>query len=72
MNLYQKKVNQYPDTETCLICEKQKALGIHLYHSFICLDCEMDIINTKTNDQKYQFYVRRLKQVQISEKRRQA
>ncbi|GKU85044.1 sigma factor G inhibitor Gin [Niallia sp. NCCP-28] len=72
MSLYQKKVKPYSDTEICLICEKQKPLGIHLYHSFICLDCEMDIINTKTSDQKYQFYVRRLKQVQFNEKRRQA
>lgn len=72
MSLYQKKVKQHSDRELCLICEKQKTLGIHLYHSFICLDCEMDIVNTKTSDKKYQFFVHRLKQVQINEKRRQA
>jgi len=72
LNLYSKKGQQNSDRETCLICERQKTLGIHLYHSFICLECEADIINTKTSDKKYQFYIHRLKQMHINETRRQA
>ncbi|MBU5223216.1 sigma factor G inhibitor Gin, partial [Vibrio cholerae] len=33
--------------EACLICEEYKLEGIHLFESFICMDCEREIVNTK-------------------------
>ncbi|MGJ7923147.1 sigma factor G inhibitor Gin [Neobacillus sp. LXY-4] len=47
--------------ELCVICEEEKLKGIHLYTSFICADCEKDLINTETDDPKYQYYVQQLK-----------
>jgi len=49
--------------ETCIVCEKVKEKGIHLYHSFICIDCEKSIIETETDDPKYQYYLKQLKKV---------
>ncbi|WP_273125204.1 sigma factor G inhibitor Gin [Metabacillus sp. HB246100] len=49
--------------ETCIICDKKKATGIHLYTSFICVECENDIKNTDTADEKYQFYLNKLRRV---------
>ncbi len=46
--------------EKCIICDMNKMTGIHLYTSFICTDCEQEIIHTQTSDPKYQFYLNRL------------
>ena len=49
--------------ETCVICEDLKPFGIHLYTSFICTDCEKDLIKTRTNDPKYKYFLKQLKKV---------
>lgn len=49
--------------EVCIVCEKQKEKGIHLYTSFICVDCEKEILATQTFDPKYKFYLEKLKRV---------
>ncbi|GIN88418.1 anti-sigma-G factor Gin [Heyndrickxia sporothermodurans] len=59
MDMIEKK----DDRDTCIICDQLKKGGIHLYTSFICSECEKDIVQTDTNDPKYQFYVNQLKMV---------
>ena len=49
--------------ETCVICEDLKPRGIHLYTSFICTDCERDLIQTGTNDPKYKYFLKQLRKV---------
>lgn len=49
--------------ETCIVCEEQKEKGIHLYTSFICIDCEKDILATQTFDPKYKFYLQKLRSI---------
>ena len=49
--------------EICVVCEEKKIIGMHLYTSFICAECEKDLINTETDDPKYKFYLQRLKKV---------
>jgi len=53
--------------ETCVICGGLKRQGIHLYTSFICTDCERDLIQTDTTDPKYKFYLQKLKKVTTPE-----
>lgn len=47
--------------ETCIICKKEKKIGIHLYTSFICTDCEREMVKTDTDDPKYQFFIEQMK-----------
>jgi len=47
--------------ETCVVCEEKKLRGIHLYTSFICTDCESDLIKTETDDPKYKYFIHQLK-----------
>lgn len=47
--------------ETCVVCEERKNKGIHLYTSFICTECEGDLIKTETDDPKYKYYIHQLK-----------
>ncbi|WP_282597735.1 sigma factor G inhibitor Gin [Bacillus sp. REN3] len=48
---------------TCVICEQTKMVGIHLYTSFVCAECESSMINTDTSDPKYKYYVEKLRKV---------
>ncbi len=45
----------------CVICEEKKAEGIHLYTLFICTQCEYNIIHTEVREDKYRYYVQKLK-----------
>lgn len=58
---------QHQLIETCVICENQKSKGIHLYTSFICSDCEHELIQTDTNDPKYKHFLKQLKKVNTPE-----
>ncbi|MBT2657973.1 MULTISPECIES: sigma factor G inhibitor Gin [Bacillaceae] len=53
--------------ETCVICESLKPKGIHLYTSFICTDCENDLIHTDTNDPRYKYFLKQLKKITTPE-----
>lgn len=50
----------------CGICEDEKKEGIHLYNLFICSECEYNMIHTEPREEKYQYYVRKLKAVRQS------
>lgn len=49
--------------ESCVVCEEVKMVGIHLYTTFICEECEKNIIHTDTNNPKYKYYLKQLKKV---------
>ncbi len=45
----------------CKICDVPKRSGLHLMHAFICSDCEKEILQTSPEEERYQYYVDRLK-----------
>ena len=49
--------------ESCVICEQMKPIGIHLYTSFICTECEQVMIHTDTSDPKYKYYIEQLRKI---------
>lgn len=49
--------------EKCVICEQTKLRGIHLYTSFICTDCENDLISTDTSHPKYKYFLKQLRKI---------
>ena len=49
--------------EECVICEQSKLRGIHLYTSFICTDCESDLITTDTCNPKYKYFLKQLRKI---------
>lgn len=53
--------------ERCIICHEYKENGIHLYTSFICVECEREIIDTNTNEPKYQYFIEKLKKVKSTQ-----
>ncbi|MFD1849286.1 sigma factor G inhibitor Gin [Oceanobacillus bengalensis] len=49
--------------EHCGICEEDKQEGIHLYNMFICTACEHNIIHTEPREEKYNYYLKKLKNI---------
>ncbi|WP_082053524.1 sigma factor G inhibitor Gin [Gordoniibacillus kamchatkensis] len=52
-----------PAAATCMICGQQKTDGIHILYGFICDSCELEIVRTDVMDDKYAFFVNRMKQI---------
>ncbi|MUK88098.1 sigma factor G inhibitor Gin [Ornithinibacillus sp. L9] len=51
------------EMEYCGICEEKKQQGIHLYNMFICTECEHNMIHTEPREEKYQYYLKKLKNI---------
>jgi hypothetical protein len=49
--------------EICVVCEQSKPKGIHLYTSFICVECERSLVATPTTDPKYKYYISKLRKI---------
>lgn len=49
--------------ETCIICEKIRMSGIHIFDQFICNDCENTLIRTDTDDDRYKYYLKKMRKV---------
>jgi len=52
--------------ERCGICEEEHEQGIHLYNLFICTECEHNIVHTEPREEKYNYYLKKLKNMNQS------
>ncbi|MDO9534186.1 MAG: sigma factor G inhibitor Gin [Bacillota bacterium] len=51
------------DQKNCLCCGSVKGSGITVLSSFICLDCEQEIISASFHDRKYGRFIEILKEI---------
>ena len=49
----------------CTVCNQSKGQGIVVVDSFICADCEYEIVRTDVWDGKYSFFITQLKQIPL-------
>ena len=47
----------------CMICENPRPEGIHICGQFLCSECEEEIVRTNVEDEKYPFFITRMKRV---------
>lgn len=47
----------------CGICEEEKNKGILVYRLFICDECERNMIHTEPKEEKYRYYLKKLKNI---------
>ncbi|KGX83451.1 sigma factor G inhibitor Gin [Pontibacillus marinus] len=47
----------------CGICDTEKDQGIHLYNMFICYECEREIIQTEPSEQKYHYFLKKMRTI---------
>lgn len=51
------------DEKNCLCCGSVKGSGITVLSSFICLDCEQEIVAASAHDSKYGRFMEILKEI---------
>lgn len=56
-------MNPIDMTTQCGICEEEKEKGILLYRLFICHECEQNMIDTEPREEKYNYYLQKLKNI---------
>lgn len=49
--------------ERCGVCEEEKEKGIQIYRLFICDECERNMIHTEPKEEKYRYYLKKLKNI---------
>ena len=54
-------MNSIETMTQCGICEEEKDEGIVLYRLFICHECERNMIHTEPREEKYNYYLQKLK-----------
>lgn len=47
-------------SKKCFICNHEKDDGIEVLGKFLCSDCQKSIINMSPNDEKYDFYRKKM------------
>lgn len=50
--------------QRCIVCEEPKLEGIRLRNSFFCQACEHNMVHTEVREQKYRYYVEKLKSLE--------
>ncbi|WP_237690988.1 sigma factor G inhibitor Gin [Paenibacillus caui] len=53
------------EANTCIICGQQKSQGITIVSEFICEDCETEMVRTDVKDDKYDYFIHRMKQIWV-------
>jgi hypothetical protein len=49
--------------DSCLICGRSRAEGIHICDAFICEECEREMVETDADDAKYPYFIMRMRQI---------
>lgn len=50
-------------TEQCIICGNAGMEGISICSKFICIPCELEMVNTDVKDEKYPYFIHQMKQL---------
>ncbi len=53
------------ERKTCIVCNESKEEGMTIVTEFIYTSCESEMVQTPTEDERYPFFVQRLKQIWV-------
>ncbi|MFC4768512.1 sigma factor G inhibitor Gin [Effusibacillus consociatus] len=54
-------MSESSQTRVCIVCREPKSEGIRIWEQFVCVSCEREIVQTDVEDEKYPFYIERMK-----------
>lgn len=49
------------ELKVCVMCGFEKDEGIIIHSGFICEECEFEIVHTDVTDEKYLYFIKRMK-----------
>ncbi|HJV45216.1 MAG TPA: sigma factor G inhibitor Gin [Bacillota bacterium] len=47
----------------CIVCGNKREEGITIWNSFICHTCEQEMVRTDVMDEKYSFFVEKMRNI---------
>lgn len=47
----------------CIVCNQEKDEGIRIIDGFICTTCEIEMVQTDAQDEKYPFFIHQLRRI---------
>ncbi|KKB39376.1 sigma factor G inhibitor Gin [Bacillus thermotolerans] len=47
----------------CIVCEEEKKEGMYICSSFVCKECEQEMVNTEPEESKYKEFVKKLRKI---------
>ncbi|CCQ98221.1 Inhibitor of sigma-G Gin [[Clostridium] ultunense Esp] len=51
----------------CIICDTEKEEGIDIWKSFICNECEQEMVRTEVSDHRYNDFIHKLKKIWLKQ-----
>ncbi|GEN34593.1 sigma factor G inhibitor Gin [Aneurinibacillus danicus] len=52
-----------PENCSCIVCGNKEARGIFIFDSFVCQQCEQEIVATDASEDKYRFFIRQMRRI---------
>ena len=49
--------------DTGIVCGKQNMEGIRIFSHLICSDCESEMVSTDVHDEKYPYFINKLRTI---------
>ncbi|WP_027415740.1 sigma factor G inhibitor Gin [Aneurinibacillus terranovensis] len=49
--------------EHCIVCGKQGTEGLFIFNSFVCKNCEQEMVATDACDDKYLYFIKQMRQI---------
>lgn len=53
------------DVKICVMCGHKEKNGIMIHQGFICDDCANEIVHTEVGEEKYSFFIEKMKDLWI-------
>jgi hypothetical protein len=50
-------------SRSCIVCGNERDEGISIWNAFICNTCEQEMVHTEVMDEKYSFFVERMRNI---------
>lgn len=55
------------DYRNCIVCDQEEPEGIFIFDSFVCRNCEAEMIKTDTAEDKYMFFIKQMRQIWLKQ-----
>lgn len=52
-----------PSDCVCIVCTEAKIEGMMIWSSFICRECEEEMVKTEVHEEKYPFFIKQMRKL---------
>lgn len=56
-------VENQRNSKRCVVCGSEEDIGITIWNELICHQCEKEMVRTDVDDEKYPFFIQRMRSI---------